>query len=118
MAQGFPKACRLLKRREFITVYASGTPYRNAGFHLFLRRRQEEPGATRLGLTVKRTVGGSATRNRLRRWTRETFRLSYECIRPGFDVVLNYHPALARATRQEFDRLLKNILDKAGLYRD
>ena len=117
MNQGFPKAHRLLKRQEFTGVYATGTPYRNTGFHLFVRKR-EDCESTRIGLTVTRAVGPSVTRNRLRRWTRETFRLSQDKVKPGFDIVLNYHRSLAARSRQDFDRLFKNILSKAELLQD
>ena len=114
MNQGFPKAYRLLKRQEFTGVYATGTPYRNTGFHLFVKKR-EDYGPSRIGMTVTRAAGNAVIRNQLRRWTRETFRLSKDQVKPGFDMVLNYHRSLAAKSRQDFDQLFKNILAKADL---
>ena len=112
--QGFPKSYRLLKRPEFLLVYSEGTPYRNAGFHLF-RLARAESGLLRLGLTVSRSAGPSVARNRLRRWARESFRLRRDKMVTGYDVVMNFHRSLAAKTRPEFDRLLEDIWRKAGL---
>jgi len=114
MSQGFPKSYRLLKRQEFLVVYSTGTPYRNAGFHLFLRKREDiEP--SRLGLTVTRFICKAVIRNRLRRWARETIRTKRQNLARGFDIVINYHRILAGKSRHEFDALLQDILQKASL---
>ncbi len=115
MDQRFPKTARLLKRREFRLVYETGTPHRNAGFHLFVRKRDEE-GPSRVGLTATRGVGNSVVRNRLRRRAREVFRTSYRDLKPGFDLVVNFHRRLAAARRNEFDRLFRDVLEKAHLF--
>jgi len=112
MQNGFPKAQRLLRRGDFSAVYKTGTPYRNAGFHLFVRPRDGSE-VTRLGLTVTRAVGGAVVRNRLKRWAREFYRLNYHRLESGVDVVQNHHPSLARKSRAEFDRLLEHVWKSA-----
>ena len=114
MNQGFPKSHRLLKRQEFLRVYSEGTPYRNAGFHLFIRLRAH-PGPARIGLTASRPAGGAVARNRLKRWAREDFRRLSAQLPPDLDLVLNFHPSLAKKSRQEFDQLFENILGRAKL---
>jgi ribonuclease P protein component len=114
MRQGFPKSQRLLKRKEFRFVYDTGTKYRNAGFHLFVKPR-EDADPSRLGLTATRSLGGSVVRNRLRRWARETYRLAAQGVEPGFDVVVNYHRGLATMKREAFDRLFRDVLQRAHL---
>ena len=113
MDLGFPKAVRLLKRREFRTVYDIGTPYRNAGFHLFVLERGT-CAPTRIGLTASRRVGGAVARNHLRRRAREAFRRLRSEIQPGRDIVVNFHASLAGAPREKFDRLFKDVLIPAG----
>jgi ribonuclease P protein component len=115
MNLGFPKSRRLLRRKDFRLVYDTGTPYRNAGFHLFVRPRDKADSETRIGITTTRELGGAVVRNRLRRWIRDTFRLSYPDFRPGFDFVVNCHRGLARASRGQVDRYFKNVLAKADL---
>ena len=113
---GFPKAHRLLKHRDFGLVYGNGTSYRNAGFHLFIKKFHENR-PIRVGMTLTRRLGGAVVRNRLKRWTRETVRLCFEDLTPGFDIVFNYHQRLAALSRTDFDRLLKNVMQKANLLR-
>lgn len=113
----FPKAHRILKRREIRLVYDRGTPYRNAGFHLFVRPREEE-GPTRIAITPTRALGKAVTRNRVRRWIREVFRLNHPRLRPNLDLVVNIHRRMAAAPRHEFDRLLLDIFRKAKVLGD
>lgn len=113
--QAFPKERRILKRKDFRLVYDTGNSFRNKGFHVFVRPRDND-GPTRLGLTTPRSVGKSVVRNRLRRWAREFFRIAYPRLAPGRDVVVNFHAGLARQDRREFDRLLEHALRQAHLF--
>lgn len=78
-AFGFPRACRLRKRREFLLVQGRGR--RLSGRHLqfiVLWRKQPPTSAVaasiRFGITVTRKVGNAVTRNRLKRLIRERCR--------------------------------------------
>jgi ribonuclease P protein component len=115
MSQEFPKLHRIRKRREFREVYETGAPYRNAGFHLFVRGREQDL-PTRLGLTVTKAAGPSVDRNRLRRWAREVFRTEYGRLSSGYDLVVNIHRRMADVPREEFDRLLFHVWQKAHLF--
>ena len=113
--RSFPKERRLLKRKDFRLVYDTGTPYRNAGFHLFVRRRDDGEAPTRLGLTTPRASGKSTVRNLLRRRAREFFRLHRDHVAEGYDLVANLHGSLARRDRRDFDRLFADVLRKAEI---
>ena len=108
----FPKSHRILRRVDIRAVYDQGTPYRNAGFHLFVMPHKQT-GPTRIGLTTTRTLGNAVVRNRLRRWARETYRMHYSNLETGWDLVLNYHRQLAEVDRKEFDRLFIDVLKKS-----
>ena len=69
--QGFPKAARIRRRREFLSLGRIGEKKRTGSFVCILRRTAGEP---RLGITVSRKVGGAVTRNLLKRRIREVFR--------------------------------------------
>jgi len=111
----FPKSARLLKRREFRQVYETGTPYRNAGFHVFVLKRADSTAPTRLGLTATRGLGNSVQRNRVRRLGRECFRHLGPSLKSGYDLVVNFHRRLAVAPHSEFCRLFQDALGKAHL---
>ncbi len=82
----FPKACRILRRGDFLRV--QGQQLRIHGKRLILQFAnppQSQAGVileSRLGLTVSKKVGGSVLRNRLKRWLREAFRRAPPELRP------------------------------------
>jgi ribonuclease P protein component len=84
--QGFPKAARIRRRREFLSLGRTGERRRTQSF-IFL----SQPAAAavpRLGLTVSRKVGSAAVRNRLKRRLREVFRRHPDRLQFQSDVVV------------------------------
>jgi len=69
--QGFPKAARIRRRREFLAFGRSGERRRTESFVVLARPATEE---ARLGLTISRKIGSACVRNRLKRRLREVFR--------------------------------------------
>jgi ribonuclease P protein component len=68
----WPKAARLLRRREYLAVQERGARL-HAGAYLVLGLRNE-CGRARVGITVSSKVANAVVRNRVRRWVREAFR--------------------------------------------
>ncbi|NVJ05131.1 ribonuclease P protein component [Myxococcus sp. AM001] len=101
--QRFPKALRLLQRREFLEVQEGGQKVPSDCL-LALVKRNGRP-YSRVGLTVSSKVGNAVVRARLRRVLRELFRKRRMQWPSGLDVVLVARssakdassPALARA---------------------
>ena len=101
-AFGFPRACRLRKRREFLLVQGRGR--RLSGRHLqffVLGRKAPETSAVaasiRFGITVTRKVGNAVTRNRLKRLLRERCRHAAPSSPRGLDVVILVRASAATA---------------------
>jgi len=82
----FPKAARLLKRREFLEVQEKGQKI-PADCLLGLARPNGRPHC-RVGLTISSKVGNAVERARLRRLLRECFRKRQGQWPAGVDVVL------------------------------
>lgn len=69
--EGFPKAARIRRRREFLSLGRTGRRCVTSHFIVLLN---PAAGPGRLGVTVSRKVGDAVTRNRLKRRVREVFR--------------------------------------------
>lgn len=94
--EGFPKAARIRRRREFLSLGRTGQKRRTEHFVLLLTRPVAV--ASRLGVTVSRKVGGAVTRNRLKRRIREAFRRHEARADFAYDVVLIAKPGSEAAT--------------------
>ncbi len=91
-AESFPKACRVLRRREFLRIQGQGQ--RIHGRRLIFQFLPGEGPESRLGITVSKKVGDAPVRSQIKRWIRESFRRHPELRpsrggdRPCFDVVI------------------------------
>jgi ribonuclease P protein component len=74
MEHRFPKTCHLLKNWEFQKVWKMGCKLHTP--HFILLKMENSGVVSRLGLTVSKKVGSAVARNRLKRLTREFFRLN------------------------------------------
>ncbi len=83
--EGFPKAVRVRRRREYLAVSRAGERRQSAHFTLVCAPTR---GATRLGITVTRKVGGAVARNRIKRRVREAFRRDPQHLVAGHDVIV------------------------------
>jgi len=113
----FSRDDRLRKRREFEECYASGVRVSGRHLLLFLLQRTAPadapppPYRPRLGISVSKRVGGSVTRNRVRRRLREIFRRSRELFGSrAADVVLNARPSASEATFEELSQEYRSLL--------
>ena len=80
----FTKTDRLLKSREYLELLRFGDRVHNRHFvAIFSPGRFER---TRLGVSVKKKVGHAATRNRIKRFSREYFRLNRHNITGHWDI--------------------------------
>ena len=80
----FTKADRILKRSEFLKLSIFGKKAQNRHFiAIFSPGRFQR---TRLGLTVSKKVGNAPTRNRIKRFSREYFRLNRHIITGHWDI--------------------------------
>lgn len=106
-AEGFPRACRLVKPVQFRTVFSQ--PCRvNAGLITVLARSNEQHGA-RLGLAIsKKSVKRAVGRNRIKRQIRESFRLHRAMI-GDYDLVVMVRPGIERLGLSELRASLDSL---------
>jgi ribonuclease P protein component len=83
-----PRRARLSRSADFERVFRNGRSQANREFVLHVFPRADDPGPSRLGLSVSRKVGGAVERNRVKRLLREAFALESSRLPPGTDAVV------------------------------
>jgi ribonuclease P protein component len=106
----FPKAVRLLRRREFLEVQDKGQKLPSDCL-LGLARPNGLP-HSRVGLTVSSKVGNAVVRARLRRLLRELFRKRRGHWPPGVDVVLVVRQSAKDASFSDMSRAFDGVTRK------
>ena len=76
----------LKKNKDFQTVYKTGKSLAN--HYLVMYLLPNELNRNRLGISVSKKVGNSVVRHRLTRLIRESYRMSEEHFRRGFDIIV------------------------------
>ncbi|HKO55606.1 MAG TPA: ribonuclease P protein component [Thermoanaerobaculia bacterium] len=111
--QGLPKEKRLAKRREFLRVYETGRKLFSRYTVLFFAPNGLPH--SRIGITATKKAGKANVRNRLKRWTRETYRRQREPLgldRLSMDFVVNVKPNAAVASFREYSQDLQKVLQR------
>ena len=106
----FKKADRILKRSEYLALSAGGKKSHNKYFVAAFCPGQH--GRSRLGITVTKKVGHAATRNRIKRLTREHFRLFKDKLEINRDINIIAKKGVANISNEEIFSALKDIFDK------
>ena len=97
----FPKASRLLLRKEFQVVLSQGTKVVTPG--LVVLGKPNESDSSRLGLLVSKKIGNAVIRNRLKRRIREVFRVRSKKTE-GYDIVVIARQRLKNMSYQDLER--------------
>lgn len=106
----FTKADRILKRSEFLKLSLLGKKTQNRHFiAIFTKGRFQR---TRLGVTVARKVGNAPTRNRIKRFSREYFRLNRHIITGHWDINIIAKKQAADLSSKQAFLSLKDVFKK------
>jgi len=102
--EGFPKTARIRRRGEFLAMGRSGERRHTEHFVLLARPRT---GATRLGLTVSRKVGGAVVRNLVKRRVRNIFRRDPARLLPESDLIVIAKPGAGAVASRDIESELR-----------
>lgn len=105
----FTKADRLRKRSEFLRLSNQGKKIQDQYFIAIYTQSPIQ--RTRLGITVARQVGNAPTRNRIKRLSREYFRLNRQTITGHWDINIIAKKKAANLPSAQVFVSLKNILN-------
>jgi ribonuclease P protein component len=110
----FTKADRLLKRIEFIRLSQFDKKYgkKLSNKNFIVVACPGESKRSRLGITATKKVGCAAERNRIKRLSREYFRLNRKKIRPNCDINLIVKQTAKDLSSEQFFLSLKEIFDR------
>lgn len=86
----------LKKNNEFRTIYKKGR-YK-AGKYLVMYVMPNKKNINRIGITTGKRFGNSVQRNRMKRIIRESYRLSRDRMKMGYDIIF-----MARASERKAD---------------
>jgi len=108
------RAYRLRTPEQYQRVRRDGRTW-DAGM-LMLNAAPNRRRLSRCGFVTPKRLGGSVTRNRIRRRVREAVRLLYPQIVPGWDIVfIARSPALAEIAFPQLQALVQQALQRAGV---
>jgi len=110
---GFPKRVRILRSKDFRSVYEQGNRYSCPLFAAFCVRGDACDGP-RIGFTVPRALGNSVVRNRIRRRVREAVRLQLDRLNPKWTIVFNPRRAAMDSPFDALEREIEKLFSRCG----
>lgn len=106
----------LKSNHEFSRVYKHGRYI--SGRHVVLHFMKHTKGVNRIGLTTSRNIGGSVSRNRMRRLLRESYRLNEHNIKKGYDIILLGRGGSTDLTYAQVSKEILFLMKKADIMND
>jgi ribonuclease P protein component len=106
----FTKTDRILKRSDFLRLQQTGTKIQNN--HFIASYGPGRFNRSRLGITVTRKVGNSPARNRIKRMSREFFRLNRHKLKGCWDIVIIAKKEAVDLTSDQAFSSLQNVFDR------
>ena len=97
----------LKKNKDFQTVYKTGKSLAN--HYLVMYLLPNELNRNRLGISVSKKVGNSVVRHRLTRLIRESYRMSEEHFRRGFDIIVIARTSAKAKSYHEIESALLHL---------
>lgn len=108
--QSYKKEDRILKRAEFLRLKKTGIAIKGRFFVAIVALNDKKN--SRLGITITRKAGKSSQRNRIKRISREFFRLNRGQFEKNWDINLIAKIGIAEATNSKILDELKIVFKK------
>lgn len=106
------KEFRIKKNTEFQAVFKKGRSTANRQFIVYVLKKEEQP-VFRIGLSVSKKIGNAVTRNRIKRYIRQSFFELQEGLTGGNDYVIIARKPAADMDYFEVKKSLAHVLKLA-----
>ena len=103
------------KNFQFRFVYNKGKSLANRLLVMYVVKNKKYTDTNRLGISVSKKVGKSVVRSRVTRLIKESYRLSEEDIKQGYDIVVIARVSANGADYKEINKALLSLLKKQEL---
>lgn len=103
------------KNFQFRFVYNKGKSLANRLLVMYVVKNKKYTDTNRLGISVSKKVGKSVVRSRVTRLIKESYRLSEEDIKQGYDIVVIARVSANGADYKEINKALLSLLKKHNL---
>ncbi|WP_455662678.1 ribonuclease P protein component [Pradoshia sp.] len=110
------KERRIKKNQEFQEVFKKGQSYANRQFVVYILEREEQD-HFRLGLSVSKKIGNAVTRNRVKRYVRQSFLELEDRIKKGNDYIIVARKPTCEMDFHETKKSLTHVLKRASVLR-
>ena len=107
------KKYRLRSNIEFKKIYKDGKNYWNRNFILYVRRNKLKE--TRVGFTISKKIGNAVTRNKIRRRMKEAYRLNFNSINSGYDLIFIPKKHIVDISYDDIEDSMIHIMKIAGV---
>lgn len=110
------KEYRIKNNKEFQNVFQRGKSFANRQLVIYYLEVPEQE-HFRVGLSVGTKIGNAVTRNRIKRYLRESFNSLQERINPNLDIVIIARQPTKDMNYHDIRRSLIHLLSRKNLLR-
>ena len=107
------KKFRLRKNIEFKNIYKHGRNYWNRNFILYIRKNKLKE--TRVGFTISKKIGNAVTRNKIRRRMKDAYRLNFDNLKEGYDLIFIPKKHIVDIPYKELENSMIHIMKISGV---
>lgn len=111
------KELRIKKNKEFQEVFQKGKSFANRQFIVYVLKKTDQP-HFRIGLSVSKKIGNAITRNRIKRYIRQSFLELKEQIHSGSDYVIIARKPTVDMDFHEVKKSLTHVLKVARVFKN
>lgn len=103
------KRQRIKKNEEFQTVFKNGKSFANRQFVVYVFKKDQQP-EFRIGLSVSKKIGNAVTRNRIKRYLRQSFLELKDRVKSDMDYVIVARHQAAQIDFHETKKSIEHVL--------